>query len=282
MLDDLDETIRQLLIKEIPLKNGEVDIKFDQPKREWSARLTKPTLNLFLYDVRENAALRHHQWETTSNGRAGQVGKKRTPFRLDCYYMLTAWASEPDDEHRLLTRAMLALFRHPVLLAEQLVGDLQKQAFDLQARLAVHDKLTNPAEIWGSLDNEIRPSVPYIITLSLDPWAEVSGPIVRTFTVRTGQTDSLPYEQKLREDGIASELVVIAGTVHDSQGLPQSNVDVAIKGTGYATRTNTVGQFRLGSLLPGSYTLMAWGSQGKPVEKKIEIPATNGDYNIEL
>ena len=63
MIADLDETIRQLLIAEIPIRNGEIDIKFDQPKREWSARLTRPTINFFLYDVRENVILRRHQWE---------------------------------------------------------------------------------------------------------------------------------------------------------------------------------------------------------------------------
>ena len=43
MFHDLDEVLRQLLIEEIPIKNGEVDIEFDQPSREWSARLSRPT-----------------------------------------------------------------------------------------------------------------------------------------------------------------------------------------------------------------------------------------------
>ncbi|MCB0005881.1 MAG: DUF4255 domain-containing protein, partial [Anaerolineales bacterium] len=63
MITDLDETIRNILRAELPIKNGEIDVKFDQPKREWSARLNKPTINLYLYDVRENNVLRTHQWE---------------------------------------------------------------------------------------------------------------------------------------------------------------------------------------------------------------------------
>ena len=47
MLADLDESIRKLLIEELPIKNGEIDVKFEQPKREWSAKLTKPTVNFF-------------------------------------------------------------------------------------------------------------------------------------------------------------------------------------------------------------------------------------------
>ena len=58
MIADLDETLQQLLKNELPIKNGEIDIKFEQPKREWSARLSKPTVNFFLYDLRENVKLR--------------------------------------------------------------------------------------------------------------------------------------------------------------------------------------------------------------------------------
>ena len=63
MFADLDETMRQILIEELPVKNGEIDIHFDQPTREWSAKLSKPTLNIFLYDVRENNQLRQHVWQ---------------------------------------------------------------------------------------------------------------------------------------------------------------------------------------------------------------------------
>ena len=127
MIADLDETIKKLLSTEIPIKNGEIDIKFDQPKREWSARLNKPTVNFYLYDVRENATLRRHQWEsvkpTNGNGlRDVQAMRKRTPFRVDCFYMITSWAAESEDEHRLLTRCLLALFRHPIIPEKFLVG----------------------------------------------------------------------------------------------------------------------------------------------------------------
>ena len=58
MIEDLDEALRKLLIREIPIRNGEVDVEFDQPSREWSAKISRPTLDLFLWDVRENQKLR--------------------------------------------------------------------------------------------------------------------------------------------------------------------------------------------------------------------------------
>src|SRR5512143_880134 len=197
MIADLDETIRQLLMKELPVKNGEVDIKFDQPKREWSARLTKPTVNLFLYDLRENNVLRQHQWDQVREG-GGTATLKRSPMRVDCFYMLTTWAADPEDEHLLLTRCLMALFRYPILPEDRLVGALQNPRFEIQARLAAHDRLTNPAEMWASLDNEIRPSISYIVTLALDPWSEVAGEtIVRTLTFQYGQAADLPAHRRL-------------------------------------------------------------------------------------
>jgi hypothetical protein len=43
MMDDLDETLRKLLLREQPAKNCEVDIQFHRPRREWSANLSRPT-----------------------------------------------------------------------------------------------------------------------------------------------------------------------------------------------------------------------------------------------
>ena len=281
MIADLDQTIEQLLVDELPIKNGEIDVKFDQPTRGWSARLSRPTLNFFLYDVRENNILRQHQWErmVDHNGRIGPtVQQKRTPFRLDCHYVITAWAAEPQDEHRLLSRCLMALFRYPTLPRTRLKGDLAGQPFDIIARLSQHDRLTNPAELWGSLDNEIRPSLSYLLTIAVDPWTEVTGPIVRTLTLRAGQTATLPQETTLTP---SSEIIstFIAGQVLQADE-PQAGVQVAVKGTGYVSTSNRQGIFTLGSLPAGRYTLVAWPPDGKLIEKAITVPSET--YDIEL
>ncbi len=281
MIADLDQTIEQLLVDELPIKNGEIDVKFDQPTRGWSARLSRPTLNFFLYDVRENNVLRQHQWErmVDVNGRiAATAQQKRTPFRLDCHYVITAWAAEPQDEHRLLSRCLMALFRYPILPRQRLKGDLVAQPFDIMARLANHDRLTNPAELWGSLDNEIRPSISYLLTIAVDPWSEVSGPIVRTWTLRTGQTVTLPQETSLT-DGSEMVSTFIGGQVLRADE-PQPGVPVAIKGTGYVSTSDQKGIFTLGSVPPGSYTLVAWLPGGQPIERAITVPSER--YDIEI
>ena len=69
MINELDETIRQLLIKAGGFTQAEVDVKFEIPNREWSAGISKPTLNCYLFDIRENRELRQHGMDSvTQNG----------------------------------------------------------------------------------------------------------------------------------------------------------------------------------------------------------------------
>ena len=295
MLADLDETIRRLLIDELPVKNGEIEISFDQPEREWSSRLSRPTVNLFLYDVRENNVLRQHQWQQLNGGRTpstgspandaapGLVHMKRTPMRVDATYVLSTWAADPTDEHRLLTRCMLALFRYPILPADRLIGTLQNPPYDIQAKLAQHDALTDPTDLWNVMDNEMRPGVSYVITLALDPWQEITGPLVRTRILRFGQAQGLPSRRALVPDEARTDLVVIAGSVRSgTDGAPVPAIEVALKGTGYLATADAEGRFVLGSVPPGDYTLVAWPGEGKPKQRQIRIPAADGDYDMEV
>jgi hypothetical protein len=286
MIADLDETLRKLLVAEIPIKNGDVDVNFDQPKREWSARLARPAINLFLYDVRENNILRTHQWERIdNNGRRinDQVTAKRTPMRIDCSYILTTWAADPEDEHRLLTRAMLALFRFPTLPAKYLTGTVQKPPYEIKARLASHDKLTEPTDLWNVLDNEMHPSVSYVVTLALDPWTEITGPLVRTRTLRFGPSTTLPDYPVLSTEAGWVDMVSIGGTVRSkAKDEPIPGIQVAIKGTGLFATTDAQGRYRLGSVPPGEYTIVVWKPDGKLQQKKVTIPIQDGNYDMEV
>jgi hypothetical protein len=281
MIADLDETLRQLLIAEMPVKNKEVDISFHQPKREWSSRLNKPTINLFLYNLRENTNLRQPQWESFPRG-DNQSHLKRSPFRVDCFYMITVWAAEPEDEHRLLSRTLLALFRFPVLPEDRLVGGLKNQPFEIQTLLADPETLTNPADLWSAMDNEMRSSIPFMVTLAFDPWKEITGPLVHTLTIRPGQARGLPRKRRLSETDNNIDMVFIGGAIHDKDGQPLPGIQVSVKGTGISDSSDAQGRFILGSLPPADYTLIARLPDGKTRENKIRVPATDGNYDINL
>lgn len=297
MIHDLDRTIREILREEAPsVKSGQAEVSFQQPTREWATREgSKPTINLYLYDVRENAQLRTHQWETVTNGHhdglpraVNTVTQKRTPMRIDCFYMLTTWANDPGDEHRLLAEAMIVLFRYGILPENMLQNGLRtNQPFDIRTQLARHDVLTNPAELWGALENDIRPAVSFVVTLTLDPWTEVTGPAVQTVTLTTGQ-ESNPEDlrkRSLQAEGRGATLTYIGGMVYTKgkNGETQANVEVAIQGTGLYARTDDEGKFRFYGLQPGEYKLYARLASGDSRPKSITIPAKEGEnYHLEV
>lgn len=285
MLADLDDTLRHLLTAEIPIRNSEIDVKFDQPKREWSARLSKPTINLFLYDMRENVLLKRQQFDMTRHdGRTAT--QQRSAYRLDFTYMITSWAAQPEDEHRLMSRTLQALFKFPTLPASRLRGKLRRQPYPIPLQLARHDKLTNPAELWSALDNELRPGTSLIITLALNPWDEISGPAVQLLTMRTGFYDFVPDEEGRVTRPLVYESHVVGGTVRDSANdEPVSGARVAFKGTGYIGTTDEDGRFRLGAILQGDYTLVVWPPAevgGEPQERPLTVPAPDGNYDLTL
>ena len=122
MIDDLDDALRDLLIREMPIKNHEIDISFGQPNKEWSSRLSRPTLNLYLHDIRENPTLRRDQNFSELERRPDSVVQRRPPHRIALHYLVTAWATAPEDEHRMLARALLALLRYPGIARRRVAG----------------------------------------------------------------------------------------------------------------------------------------------------------------
>lgn len=274
MLPDLDRAIKKLLHHEIPrVQRGEVTVYFDQPTQQWRERLgNQPAINIFLYDVRENNILRQHQWEEQLKPEQYHNGRrqKRTPFRVDCTYILTTWANTPEDEHELLSECMMTLFAYPVLPKEILQGELEKQPFELTTRLASHDKLTNPAELWSALDNQLRPSITYTITIAFDPWNEDG--IREEQPVRTVTPDMVKRENGETVLHQLDDLLHRIGGVVLRGDKPLVGVQVRVLGGGRTAVTNDKGHYFLGPLSAGSYTLQSWKNNTLLAQKSINVP----------
>ena len=123
MLADLDETLRNLLKEELEVHGFEgVDIAFDAPSRDWSGQLSKPTVNVYLYDLREAETLRSSEWGKIS--RNGRQFETRPPMVMEASYAVTAWTQAVEDEHRLLSQVLAILFAFPEIPHDRLNGRL--------------------------------------------------------------------------------------------------------------------------------------------------------------
>jgi len=275
MIDELDEAIKKLLTRELPIQNGEVDIQFGQPKREWSARVSRPTLNIFLYDVRENQKLRQTQpmWETERDA-GGTATQRRKPVRIDLHYMLTAWATEPEDEHRMLSRALMALFRYANLPEELLSDSLKGQNKPIPMMVAQYSELNNSTDIWNVLDNEMRPAVSLIITLSMDPYSPLTVPLVREREIRFGPS-AFPATRHLDQDATIDRFWTVGGQLTSKKALDMQTVGMILLERGDRVFIQPDGQFTIGRLRAGAYTLEVTAGDNPARHFSITVPAAD-------
>jgi hypothetical protein len=271
MLSDLDETIKQILIKKGALDPAEVDINFETPDQEWSASISKPTINVYLYDIRENHRLRATEWEISKDGN-GNSTKKKVPNRIDFSYLVTVWTNDILDEHRLLWHVLHTLFRYHKLPEDVLSGQLRGQEYPVKASAAQPDGLfNNPADFWSALNNEIKPAINYVVTLPLDTDIAFTAPMVRTKVLQVKPKDT-----------DAEHLVQITGTVHETgkpeKGIPEARV--VAREAGMTAMTDDKGEYSFPKLSMGEHTFQVLVEGKKVQEKKVTVPGTSYDLEV--
>ncbi len=269
MIDDLDDALRDLLVREMPIKNNEIDISFGQPNKEWSSRLSRPTLNLYLHDIRENPALRRDQNFAELERRPNSVIQRRPPHRIAMHYLVTAWATAPEDEHRMLARALLALLRFQELPEDILPEGLQDQPAPIPLKVAQADALEKPSDVWSVLDNQQRPGLTFSATLSFNPYSPIEKPVTRTAEFKFGQPD---------DDEGTHGYMSVSGKVMSKK--PLNNLRVLLLERGTLAEVNAEGGFGIRNIKPGSYTLEVSAEGLKPKKHKIKVPAPNYDIDV--
>lgn len=188
MLADFDKTLENILITEGNLNRNDIDIAFDPPTGEWSSRLSRPTLNCWCFDLRENLKLRIPDRTVTTNGNIARIG---VPIkRMDLTYLVTAWARKMEDEHQLLWRGLGALKRFPALEPEQCEGALRYQEHNIPLIVADMSIVqTNLVDLWSVLENQMRLGFIVIATVELDIRYGFDVPLVLEGTFKVGESD---------------------------------------------------------------------------------------------
>jgi hypothetical protein len=169
MIHELDESIRRLVLRDA-LNGSGVEVTFDAPTREWAARRNVPTVDLYLYDIREDLQRRDVQYEAVRNSE-GQIVERRPParrFRLS--YLVTAWTQRAEDEHRLLSALLGCFLRYDVLPDDVLAAPLADQGMPVLVTigLPLPDE-RSISDVWSALGGEMRAGLDLVVTAPFDP-----------------------------------------------------------------------------------------------------------------
>jgi len=273
MLADLDETLRVMLKRELGRHGFDgVEVAFDAPARDWSSQLSSPTVNLFLYDIRESGDYRPTEWQSDLvNGHHREV---RPPMIMECSYAVTAWTQAVEDEHRLLSQVLGVLFAFPQLPEDALAGRLAETA----RRFAIEGKIGQPkadgkADFWSAVGGQYKASLDYVVTLACESGvAYERGPEVRTQTI-------LPR----MSDGPAStihEMHRFGGKVVDAEGEPLADVWITLPELGLFAASDPQGRFRLDRVPGGTHALVARSRDGREAKAEIAVPGAVLDLQM--
>jgi Pvc16 N-terminal domain/Carboxypeptidase regulatory-like domain len=254
-------------------------IAFDRPDDGFKPAQT--TIDLFLFDVRENMELRSN--EPTIERLNGQAVIHRAPMRVACTYLVTAWPVGGTDlvlqEQRLLAQVLQVLSSYPIIPATYLKGKLAGQEPPLPMMASHPEELKNPAEFWTAIGNKMRASLTVAVTIGMDVFAPVTAPIAKTGMLRVGERTAPDQETLIPATKMG--FFRIGGKV-TTGGNAVAGATVAVAGAGLSARTDGDGQYVLGAMTAGAYTLnVQSNSTIKSVNITVPAPAGN-NYDVQL
>lgn len=175
MIHDLDDTLKAMLQTYAPANSllAGAAIGFDLPDSAWRGGLQVLTLNCYLYDVRQNMAMRTNESLVVRSADDTRATRVSPPVRIDCAYCITAWsAADPPlvaEEHRLLGDVLRLLIRFQTIPADALKGSLVGQFPPFPGLVASQDGVKNVPDFWTALDQRLKPALNFIVTLAMLP-----------------------------------------------------------------------------------------------------------------
>jgi Pvc16 N-terminal domain len=173
----VDRALEDFLRARVPLSAHAVDVSFQAPDKTWGAALTRPTVNVFLWDVASHAGY----LKTGMQQRVNPAGKiERRPLNpvVDLGYLVTAWASERRDEHELLGSVLECVLAHSSLPEEFLPERFSRARCGLS--LAPADRRV-PGDFWSALEGRLKPGLQLQVALPIEvfEWQPTARPAER-------------------------------------------------------------------------------------------------------
>ena len=191
MIHEVDEVLKDL-IGGGALAGSGIEVSFDAPTRDWAARRNTPTINTYLYDIREDVHRRQRGHVAVRDERDVVVKRRQPPrwFRLS--YLVTAWTKRPQDEHRLLSAVLSTLIPRELLAPSELPGSLRELGLSVPISVAgIQTESRSLAEIWSALGGELKPSLDLVVTAPFPAYPEYDAgpPVTEGAAVRVHRLD---------------------------------------------------------------------------------------------
>ena len=225
----------------------QIDFSHPGNRREEGAG---PTLNLYIYDIRESKqhqqAGRQVERNITRHQQPGTVNW--VPSWFDVSLVLTAWDRTTLGEHHFLSEALTVLLRHQTLEEEFLVPELRGYG-SLPVTIGIQPSL-EVGGIWSALNVPLRSALYFTISVPFNTQPTVT-PLVweRIFDLRN-KMDGHGSNQ------IITRRVVVAGFVKSATtNLPLLATKVTLQGTTKFMESNKEGLFFFENLERGNYVL---------------------------
>lgn len=214
MIGEIDDAIRAL-VKESDGIAADIELALDAPTKDWAARRNAPTVDLFLYDIREDTKRREYGFSEHRDER-GLVAK-RTPapryFKLS--YLVTAWTQRPDDEHRLLDALLRCFLRYDAIPSGFVVETTADTGMPCSLSVAQPPPEDRAfADVWSSLGGELKPSLDLVIT----------APVPRGFSYAVGPPVTEGVEAQFSDpaSGIRETIAHVASRLPAQRGAQPS------------------------------------------------------------
>lgn len=164
MLGLIDHTFESFLRDVLKLDPTGVDISFEPPDRQWSARLSRPTINAFLWDIRRSTSRARTGLEEFEDEAGRTVRRLALPV-VELRYVVTVWTSDHSDERELLGGVMGAVLEHsefPTKHLPQELVNLRPPSLLMARAGEAH------ADIFKALDGQLKPGINVIVSAEVD------------------------------------------------------------------------------------------------------------------
>ncbi|MGB8702338.1 MAG: Pvc16 family protein [Thermosynechococcaceae cyanobacterium] len=274
MISDLSQTLFKILRQtSLPTELANSQIEFDRPTGQFNPQM--PTINLFLYDIRENVELRDNELLVERDRLRTQATIRCPPIRMDCTYLVTAWTMTGQDialqEHRLLSQIFQVFSRYPDIPETFLQGQLKQQPFPVPLDIHCGDRLKNASEFWTSLGIPPRAYLAVTATISMTPWLDSASSV------------RLVQQTHLKLESMSPDLFPIGGTVKDINFQPIPQAIVELVEVEKQQESDGAGEYEFRAIAAGTYTLRVTSPSGSHSEFPITVPSiAGGPYDLRL